>query len=53
MFSVSEVADLLGIHRTTVYELVKAGQIKSTRVGQLIRVTAAEVRRLLDSTPDR
>src|SRR4051812_43889509 len=33
MFTVTEVAQILGMHRTTAYDAVKSGSINSMRVG--------------------
>ena len=44
LLSVSEAAELLGIHRATVYDLLATGQLRSTTLGRrrLIPRTALE-----------
>ncbi|WP_322756370.1 helix-turn-helix domain-containing protein [Frankia sp. Cas3] len=34
----TEAAELLGVSRTTVYELLNAGQIESVRIGRARRI---------------
>lgn len=46
--TVEEVAELLGIGRTTAYEAVHAGTIPSLRFGRRIVVPRAALERLLD-----
>ncbi|MGH3671264.1 MAG: helix-turn-helix domain-containing protein [Pseudonocardiaceae bacterium] len=38
LLTVEEVADLLGIGRTTAFRLVKTGEIESVRIGRLRRI---------------
>jgi excisionase family DNA binding protein len=40
----SEAAELLGIGRTKVYELIRANQLPHRRVGKSIRVPVAQLR---------
>lgn len=42
-----EVADLIGVSRTTAYELIAAGTIPSVRLGNLLRVPAAALEKLI------
>lgn len=39
-YTVQEAADMLGIHRNTVYEEVHHGRIPSVRIGRAIRIPA-------------
>lgn len=39
MLSVDQLAAALGIGRNTAYDLVRSGQIRSTRIGHQIRVS--------------
>lgn len=41
--TVQEVADLMRVSTMTVYRLIKAGDLRSTRVGRSYRLRAAEV----------
>ena len=38
MLSVDQLAAALGIGRNTAYDLVRSGQIQSTRIGHQIRI---------------
>lgn len=42
-------ASLLGVHVSTVYKLVKIGQLKAARVGGRLRFRREEVLRLIDA----
>ncbi len=46
-----EVADLIGVSRTTAYELIAAGTIPSVRLGNLLRVPAAALEKLVAGIP--
>lgn len=48
LLTVEEAAQSLGIGRTTMYGLIKAGQISSVRIGQLRRVPANAVAAYVD-----
>jgi excisionase family DNA binding protein len=43
LLTVEQVAEQLGIGRTTVYRLLKDGQIESVTVGRLRRIPQTEV----------
>ena len=43
LLRVPEVAELLGVGRTTVYHLIKCGQIKSVQVAGCRRVASQDV----------
>lgn len=45
LLRVSEVAPLLGVSRSKAYELVARGEIPSVRIGGLMRVPLADLRR--------
>jgi excisionase family DNA binding protein len=42
-----EVADLIGISRSTAYELINSGQIPSLRIGGMLRVPAAGLEEMI------
>ena len=44
-FSISEAADILGIHRNTIRKLVHGGELKAARVGADFRISRAELAR--------
>lgn len=43
-----DIADRLGLHRTTVYKLIKAGELPHIRIGEAVRVPAAAFHAYLD-----
>ena len=47
-YTVTEVAELLGISRTSAYECVRRGEIPSLRLGRRLLVTRAGLEQLLD-----
>jgi excisionase family DNA binding protein len=53
LFTVEEAAECLGIKRTKMYALIKAGEIDTVQVGRLRRVRLAELEsytaRLIDA----
>lgn len=44
LLRVSEAASLLGLGRTTLYELMKSGEIKTVRIGRAVRIPLRVVR---------
>lgn len=50
LLSAQEVADLLKISRNTVYELIKRGELHSSKVGKQVRVDKQEVGAYLSRT---
>jgi excisionase family DNA binding protein len=47
-YTVTEVAELLGISRTSAYECVRRGEIPSLRLGRRLLVTRAGLQQLLE-----
>lgn len=47
-YTVTEVAELLGISRTSAYECVRRGEIPSLRLGRRLLVTRAGLEQLLE-----
>ena len=47
-YTVTEVAELLGISRTSAYECVRRGEIPSLRLGRRLLVTRAGFEQLLE-----
>ena len=41
--SVSDVAKLLNVHKTTVYRMAKTGRLNFKRIGKLWRIQKADV----------
>ena len=52
-YSVPEVADLLGISRTSAYEAVRRGDIPALAFGRRIVVTRSVLEDLLGPLPER
>lgn len=42
-----DAGEILSLNRTSAYALAKSGDLKTIRVGKLIRVTTRELRRFL------
>ncbi len=40
LYPVSEAAEQLGIHRTSLYELLKCGQLERVKIGRRTLITA-------------
>lgn len=51
MSDVAEVAVLVGLGRSTLYDAVARGEVRSVRVGRRILIPESEVRRLLGDVP--
>jgi len=47
LFSTSEVAKILGVHRSTVFRKVKSGLIQAEQVGKTYLITKTEITRYL------
>lgn len=50
LLTVSDVRDLLRISRSSVYQLIRRGDIVPVRVGNRLRFTPDEIRRYLDGS---
>jgi excisionase family DNA binding protein len=48
LLTVRETADMLGISRSRVYELIWADRLASIKIGRSRRVSLASIRRFLD-----
>ena len=48
-FSIAEVAKILGISRTAVYNKVKKGQIKAIRIGRSFAISDKTIEKLIIS----
>ncbi|NLN60507.1 MAG: helix-turn-helix domain-containing protein [Deltaproteobacteria bacterium] len=46
-YSTSEVADLFGVSRVTIYRWVKGGKIQSFGLGKNLKIPLFEIKRLL------
>ena len=47
-YTVGEIADILGIGRTSAYKLIRSGQFQTVRIGSAIRVSKASFDDWLD-----
>ena len=48
-YTAQEVADKLKIKKTTVYELIKRGELSSSKIGKQLRVSEEQLKEYLDS----
>jgi excisionase family DNA binding protein len=51
VYTVVEAAGLLGVARSTMYELVRVGEVPAVRVGRRVFVTAPTIAALTGVTP--
>ena len=47
-YTAQEVADKLKIKKTTVYELIKRGELSSSKIGKQLRVSENQLKQYLD-----
>jgi excisionase family DNA binding protein len=43
LYRIPEAADQLGLSRSTLYELVAAGELRVVKIGRAVRIPAAEL----------
>jgi len=48
LLRVEEAAEVLAIGRSKVYELVRTGELPCVRIGRLVRISADDLRRLVE-----
>ncbi len=53
LLTVNQAADLLGMGRSTLYELLDAGELRSVKRGASRRIPLKEVHRYIDRLLDR
>jgi excisionase family DNA binding protein len=53
LFTPKEVAGILGVGRTKVFELLKRGELASLRIDGCRRISATALREYVDSLADR
>lgn len=51
LYTVIEAARLLGVGRSTMYELVNRGEVSSLRLGRKVLITRSTLEALLGFTP--
>ena len=49
LLTIPEIAEILGVGRSTAYSLIHSGQIKSIRVGRLIKVPKTALEQFIHS----
>lgn len=50
-YRVEDAAELIGVGRTTIYALIKDGQITTRKLGRLTLIRHNELEKLLDALP--
>ena len=50
-FIVKEVADILQISRSTVYNLIKAGELRAVQIGRAVRVRRSDLEEYIWKNP--
>lgn len=53
LLSVSEAAERLGVHRTRVHALIKAGRLPARRVGSVYLIEEKDLKMVEDRKPGR
>lgn len=48
LVSILDAAAALGVGRTTIYELMRSGQLETRKMGRRRLITAGSLRRLVD-----
>ena len=48
-----EAAAMLSVSRSSIYELIAAGVVPSVRIGRMIRVPVAAIRKLAEQANER
>lgn len=51
VYTAQEVADYLKIKKTTVYELIKRGELACSKIGKQIRISQAQLDQYMNSAP--
>ena len=49
LFTVRETAEILGVSRNRVYELINSEQLASVKLGRSRRISIASIRRFVDA----
>ena len=52
LLTTSEAAEVLRVSRTTVYNLMKVGELRPVHIGRACRISLAEIRRYVASKDD-
>ena len=49
LLTVDETAEALALSRSTIYRLLKSGDLVATRIGTAVRIPESSVRRFVDT----
>ena len=49
LLTVDEAAEALALSRSTIYRLLKSGDLVATRIGTAVRIPESSVRRFVDA----
>ena len=52
LYTAQEVADRLKIKKTTVYELIKRGELESSKIGKQLRVSEDQLTEAVPAIPE-
>lgn len=53
MLTVKEIAKILKVHHMTVRRLIEKGELKAVRIGNLIRIEEADLKRFIKNNKVR
>lgn len=53
LYSLKEVAEILGVTYNTVFNLIQNGQIKAVKVGRVLRISQEEVEKITKVGTDK
>lgn len=48
LLSIEDLQDILNIGRTKAYELIRSGQLRSIRIGRLVRIAKSDLLEFLE-----
>ncbi len=51
-YSINRTAKALGVGRSTVYKLIKTGQVDALKIGTRTLITTASIARLTEARPE-
>ena len=51
-YSVNRTAKALGVGRSTIYKLIKTGQVDALKIGTRTLITTASIARLTEARPE-
>jgi DNA binding domain, excisionase family len=51
-YSINRTAKALGVGRSTIYKLIKTGQVDALKIGSRTLITTASIARLTEARPE-